>query len=72
MTYQCNFCNATLASEYSLLKHQKTTKKCLNKQGVVISKGNFKCSMCQETFIFKSFLSSHMISSSKNSAKNKN
>ena len=70
MTYQCNFCNATLASEYSLLKHQKTTKKCLNKQGVVISKGNFKCSMCQETFIFKSVLSSHMIScSKKNSAK---
>jgi len=65
MSYTCNFCNAILASEYSLLKHQKTTKKCIIKQGLVISKGNFKCDMCDETFIFKSVLKSHIISCSK-------
>ena len=32
MTYQCNFCNTILASEYSLSKHKKTAKKCLIKQ----------------------------------------
>jgi len=62
MSYTCNFCNAILASEYSLLKHQKTTKKCIIKQGLVISKGDFKCDMCDETFIFKSVLKSHIIS----------
>ena len=65
MSYTCNFCSAILASEYSLLKHQKTTKKCIIKQGLVISKGNFKCDMCDETFIFKSVLKSHIISCSK-------
>jgi hypothetical protein len=65
MSYTCNFCNAILGSEYSLLKHQKTTKKCIIKQGLVISKGNFKCDMCDETFIFKSVLKSHIISCGK-------
>jgi hypothetical protein len=70
MTYQCNFCEAVLGSEYSLVKHQKTAKKCIIKQGLPISKGNFKCDMCQQTFTFKSVLNSHIIScTKKNSAK---
>ena len=70
MSYQCKFCDCILASEYSLSKHQKTTKKCLIKQGVPITKGNFECNMCDQTFIFKSGLSSHIIScGKKNSSK---
>jgi len=44
MTYQCNFCDAILRCEYSLLKHQKTAKKCLIKQGIDF-KGDFECVM---------------------------
>ncbi len=29
MTHQCKFCNAILASEYSLLTHQKKLKNVL-------------------------------------------
>jgi len=70
MTYQCKFCNTVLATEHSLSKHQKTAKKCLKKQGTSIPEGNFKCDVCDQTFIFKSVLSSHIIScTKKNSSK---
>jgi hypothetical protein len=65
MTHQCKFCNAILASEYSLLTHQKKTKKCLIKQGLTIPEGDFKCDVCHQTFIFKSVLNSHIISCTK-------
>jgi hypothetical protein len=61
MTYQCNFCNTILASEYSLLKHKKTTKKCLIKQGVDF-KGDFECVICNQKFTVKSNLNTHKIS----------
>ena len=64
MTYQCNFCNTILASEYSLSKHKKTAKKCLIKQGVDF-KGNFECVICNQKFTIKSFLNSHNVSCSK-------
>ena len=35
MNHRCNFCNAILASEYSLSKHQKTAKKCIIKQHLI-------------------------------------
>ena len=64
MTYQCNFCNTILASEYSLSKHKKTAKKCLIKQGVDF-KGNFECIICNQTFTLKSNLNTHNVSCSK-------
>ena len=64
MTYQCNFCNTILASEYSLSKHKKTAKKCLIKQGVDF-KGNFECVICNQKFTIKSVLNSHNVSCSK-------
>jgi hypothetical protein len=70
MTHQCKFCNTILATEHSLSKHQKTAKKCLIKQGATIPEGNFKCDVCDQTFIFKSVLTSHIIScTKKNSSK---
>jgi hypothetical protein len=65
MTYQCNFCDTILASEYSLSKHQKTAKKCLIKQGVDF-KGNFECVICNQKFILKSNLNTHNVSCFKN------
>jgi hypothetical protein len=64
MVYQCTFCNSILSSEYSLSIHQKTTKKCLIKQGV-IPKGNFKCDVCNYNFLSKSILKKHLISCNK-------
>ena len=64
MTYQCNFCNTILASEYSLSKHKKTAKKCLLKQGVDF-KGNFECVICNQKFTIKSVLNTHNVSCSK-------
>jgi hypothetical protein len=67
MTHQCKFCDCILASEYSLLNHQKTAKKCLIKQGIV-ALGSFKCDVCKETFLCKSVLKKHIVScSTKNS-----
>jgi hypothetical protein len=53
-----------LSSEYSLSIHQKTTKKCLIKQGI-IPLGNFKCDICNENFLCKSVLKKHSISCNK-------
>jgi hypothetical protein len=65
MTHQCKFCNAILASEYSLSTHQKKTKKCLIKQGLTIPEGDFKCVLCNENFIHKTVLNIHLISCNK-------
>jgi hypothetical protein len=64
MSFKCNFCKANLSNEYTLSKHQKTTKKCLNLQGVM-PEGNFKCDICKKTFIRKSVLKTHSISCTK-------
>ena len=65
MTHKCKFCNAILASEYSLSTHQKKTKKCLIKQGLTIPEGDFKCELCNENFIHKTVLNIHLISCNK-------
>ena len=62
MSHLCNFCNAILTTELSLIKHKKTTKKCLIKQGITIPKGDFKCDLCNDTFIHKSVLNTHLVS----------
>ena len=64
MIHQCKFCDCILASEYSLLNHQKTAKKCLIKQGIV-ALGSFECDVCKETFLCKSVLKKHTVSCSK-------
>jgi hypothetical protein len=64
MMHQCKFCDCILASEYSLLNHQKTAKKCLIKQGIVVL-GSFECDVCKETFLCKSVLKKHTVSCSK-------
>ena len=64
MTHQCKFCDCILASEYSLLNHQKTAKKCLIKQGIA-ALGSFECAVCKETFLCKSVLKKHTVSCSK-------
>ena len=58
MTYKCKFCDSILATEWSLLNHQKRTKKCLIKQGVE-PKGEFKCNICNESFLYKAILTTH-------------
>ena len=65
MSFKCNFCHSNLSSEYSLFKHQKTTKKCLNLQGVIIPEGNFKCDICNKTFLHKSVFNIHLKSCNK-------
>ena len=64
MTYKCKFCNAILSTEWSLQNHQKRTKKCLDKQGVV-PKGEFKCNICNELFLYKIVQTTHSITCSK-------
>ena len=69
MTHKCNFCDSILASEYSLLIHQKTAKKCLNKQGIE-ALGSFECNICKDVFLCKSVLKKHTVyCNKKNSAK---
>ena len=61
MTYECEFCKSILATEWSLLNHQKRTKKCLIKQGIIPT-GEFKCDICNESFLYKRILTTHFIS----------
>jgi hypothetical protein len=60
MTYKCKFCNSILSTEWSLQNHQKRTKRCLIKQGVV-PKGEFKCDICNELFLYKIVLTTHSV-----------
>ena len=64
MTHECKFCNSILSTEWSLLNHQKRTKKCLVKQGI-IPIGEFKCDICNESFLYKRILTTHLISCNK-------
>ena len=58
MKFKCKYCEAMLETEWSLLNHQKKTKKCLLKQGVV-PKGEFKCDICNKSFLYKGILTTH-------------
>ena len=58
MKFKCKYCEAMLETEWSLLNHQKKTKKCLLKQGVV-PKGEFKCDICNKSFLYKKILTTH-------------
>lgn len=56
--YKCEFCNKDFISKYSLSKHQKTAKYCLEKQGL---DSGFKCDSCDKTFGSKERLNEHIL-----------
>ena len=61
----CNFCNKSFKNKFTLLTHQKTTKSCLEKQG--IKNEEYKCDYCLKTLTTHTRLFSHMdICKSKN------
>jgi hypothetical protein len=61
----CNFCNKSFKNKFTLLTHQKTTKSCLEKQG--IKNDEYKCEYCLKTLTTHTRLISHMdICKSKN------
>lgn len=55
--YKCDFCDKIFISKYSLTKHQKTAKYCLDKQGL---SSNFKCDNCNKTYGSKERLNEHI------------
>jgi hypothetical protein len=65
MSFKCNFCDSNLSSNYYLSKHQKTAKKCLAIQGVIIPKSDFECNICESVFLHKSVLVTHLKSCTK-------
>lgn len=57
MEYSCNHCKNKFKNKWSLLKHQKTARYCLNIQGIENKK--FKCSECHKIFTSKYYLGFH-------------
>jgi hypothetical protein len=61
----CNFCNKSFKNKFTLLTHQKTTKSCLEKQG--IKNDEYKCEYCLKILTTHTRLISHIdICKSKN------
>lgn len=58
MSNTCQFCNNSFNSKTSLYSHQRRTKYCLEKQGVIPQK--FECTICDKTFYQKRYLLSHL------------
>jgi hypothetical protein len=54
----CNFCNKSFKNKFTLLTHQKTTKSCLEKQG--IKNDEYKCDYCLKILTTNTRLISHM------------
>ena len=65
MTFNCDYCNSTLASVASLKIHQKSSKRCLAIQGaiqgVIPVHTEFKCVRCDKNFTTNNNLSKHII-----------
>jgi hypothetical protein len=59
MTYLCIYCTKTYSTKYNLVKHQKTSKKCLLTQDKV-SDISFECVGCDSTFTRKSVYKNHV------------
>jgi hypothetical protein len=55
----CQYCNKTFTSKYTLLKHQKTTKRCLELQHKIPERV-YNCDKCDRTFIREDALQAHM------------
>jgi hypothetical protein len=56
--FQCDYCDAILASQYNLTQHQKASVKCLKLQNGVI--GKYACSVCKKNLSSKKNLEKHM------------
>ena len=54
----CNFCNKIFTNKYNLLAHQKTTKSCLEKQG--LKNKEYECEHCSKIFITNKRFISHI------------
>jgi hypothetical protein len=54
----CKFCNKVFTSKASLNKHQKTTKYCLEKQGV--KNEEYKCEYCSKILSTQQRLNTHV------------
>jgi len=54
----CNFCNKTFISKTILVKHQKTAKYCLEKQGA--KNEDYKCEYCSKILSTRLRLNSHI------------
>lgn len=57
MTYECEFCNKTYKSIYSLKTHQTTAKFCLNTRNT--ESNDHKCEYCLKIFTTKNSLNIH-------------
>ena len=61
----CEFCKKEYSTKYSLLKHQKTTKKCIEIQKQMdinseIEIINYSCNYCNKKFTSKQTLDKHI------------
>jgi hypothetical protein len=54
----CSFCNKSFSTKNTLLNHQKNTKYCLKKQGIINKK--YKCSYCTKILTSQMRLNMHI------------
>ena len=67
MSFDCEFCKKEFSNKYNLIKHQNTTKKCIEIQnGLNIEykkkEPQFSCEFCDKHFTLKHSLNNHLIS----------
>ena len=62
---ECQFCKKTLCSKYSLINHQKRSKKCLDIQGKKLEE-TFTCDSCNKIFSEKLHIKRHLMICKKN------
>ncbi len=61
--YVCNFCAKQLSSRSTLIRHQKSTKMCIDIQrskGLIPILYSFTCEHCEKTFTIKESMNRHM------------
>ena len=52
MGYKCEHCSKKFVYKKDLIRHQRTAKKCLAKQGKPLD-GKFECNVCGKKFTQK-------------------